>query len=392
MDADYYPKGELAELEKPDKLDWRRTMSFVYLHIGCLGLFFVGWSWTAVWFAAAAYVVRMFAVTGIYHRYFSHRTYKTSRFGQFLLAVMGNTAVQRGALWWASTHRHHHLHSDEEVDAHSPVQHGFLWSHIGWMTSCRNFPTNYGRIKDLARYPELVFLNRFDLLVPFALAGACFGLGAALNAIWPSLGTSGMQMLVWVFFVSTVFLLHGTLFINSLAHVYGSRRYNTTDDSRNSLFLALITLGEGWHNNHHHCMTTVRQGFYWWEIDITFYVLKMLSWTGFIWDLRPVPASAYEEAKAHAARPFELPATETAFSKLTHEAARLGGAAKHEASRLGEAAKHEASRIGGAAKHEAVRLGEAAKVEAAKLSEAAKARLDAAFPATLPDSGASAQS
>src|SRR3954471_24598583 len=248
LDADYYPNGPQAELDKPDVLDWRRAMSFVFIHGGCLAVFLVGWSWTAVWAAVAAYFVRMFAVTGIYHRYFSHRTYKTSRAGQLILAVLGNTAVQRGALWWAATHRHHHQHSDDEHDAHSPRQHGFLWSHIGWMTSARNFPTDYSRIKDLARFPELVFLNRFDLLVPALFGAACWGIGSALHAFRPELGVTGAQLFIWVFFISTTFLLHGTLFINSLAHVYGSRRYETTDTSRNSFLLALITLGEGWHN------------------------------------------------------------------------------------------------------------------------------------------------
>jgi stearoyl-CoA desaturase (delta-9 desaturase) len=257
---------------------------------------FTGWSWFAVGVAVFLYFIRMFAITGFYHRYFSHRTFRTSRFMQFLMAVLGNSSVQRGPLWWAATHRHHHQHSDQEEDVHSPTMRGFIWSHIGWMTSARNFPTNYKRVKDLARFPELVFLNRFDLLVPLLFALSMLGLGWAVGHFWPESGTSAGQMLVWGFFISTIFLLHGTLFINSLAHTFGRRRYETTDTSRNSLLLALITLGEGWHNNHHHSMTSVRQGFFWYEIDITFYILKMLSWTGLIWDLRPVPAAAYREA------------------------------------------------------------------------------------------------
>jgi stearoyl-CoA desaturase (delta-9 desaturase) len=166
------------------------------------------------------------------------------------------------------------------------------------MTSHRNFPTDYQRIKDLARFPELVFLNRFDLIVPAVFGVALLGFGSLLNHFWPQLGTSGWQMVVWGFFVSTIFLLHATLCINSLAHTVGSRRFDTDDDSRNSLFLALITLGEGWHNNHHRYMSSARQGFFWWEIDITYYVLKMLSWTGLIWDLRPVPASALGAERA----------------------------------------------------------------------------------------------
>jgi stearoyl-CoA desaturase (delta-9 desaturase) len=184
---------------------------------------------------------------------------------------------------------------------------GFVWSHIGWMTSSRNFPTDYNRVKDLAKFPELVLLNRFDLVVPFLYAMALLALGGLVGHFWPESGTSAGQLFVWGFFISTIFLLHATLCINSLAHTMGSRRFETEDTSRNSLFLALITLGEGWHNNHHHSMTSARQGFYWWEIDITYYILKMLSWLGLIWDLRPVPARAYEEAARNAPAPEPEP-------------------------------------------------------------------------------------
>jgi stearoyl-CoA desaturase (Delta-9 desaturase) len=297
FDSDYFPGGPEAARAKPDRFEWPRAIPFIFIHLGFIFLPFVGWSWTAVGVAAALYVLRMFAITGFYHRYFSHRTFQTSRFMQFVFAVWGNTAVQRGALWWAAVHRHHHKHSDDEHDAHSPRQHGFWWAHIGWMTTSKNFPTDYSTIKDLAKYPELVFLNRFDLIVPALFGAALWALGAVLNHFWPALGTSGAQMFVWGFFVSTSVLLHGTLFINSLAHVWGKKRFNTEDDSRNSLLLALITLGEGWHNNHHRYMASARQGFYWWELDITYYVLKAFSWCGLIWDLKPVPKSIYAEAE-----------------------------------------------------------------------------------------------
>ena len=298
FDADYFPEGAEAVRARPEQFERRRCVPFLFMHVGCIGLIWVGWSWTAVAVAVALYIVRMFAITGFYHRYFSHRTFRTSRFMQFVFAVWGNTAVQRGALWWAASHRHHHRHSDTDEDMHSARTKGFIWSHIGWMTSSRNFPTNYAVVRDLAQFPELVFLNRFDLIVPALLGLTLFGFGAALNHLFPGLGTSGGQIFVWGFFVSTVFLLHGTLFINSLAHVWGGRRFPTEDDSRNNLALALITLGEGWHNNHHRFMGTVRQGFYWWEIDITFYVLKVFSWLGLVWDLKPVPHSVYEEVRA----------------------------------------------------------------------------------------------
>jgi stearoyl-CoA desaturase (Delta-9 desaturase) len=281
---------------EPDRVDWMRCIPFIILHLGCLAVYWVGVSPIAVWSAVALYFIRMFAVTGIYHRYFSHKTYSTSRLGQFLLALFGSTTVQRGPLWWAYHHRHHHQHSDEAEDAHSPHVHGFWWSHIGWITSRRNFPTDYSKVKDLAKYPELVWLNRFDTIVPILFATAIWGLGSWLALHAPGLHTNGWQLLIWAFFISTTALFHGTSCINSMAHLMGRRRFETGDDSRNSWILAFITLGEGWHNNHHRYQSATRNGFYWWEIDITYYVLKVLSWTRLIYGLKPVPHSIMEEA------------------------------------------------------------------------------------------------
>jgi stearoyl-CoA desaturase (delta-9 desaturase) len=262
-----------------------------------LGVIWVGWSPMAVAVAVAMYALRMFAVTGVYHRYFSHRTFKTSRGGQLILALLASTATQRGPLWWAAHHRHHHLYSDQEQDAHSPRIHGFLWAHIGWITARRNFPTKLEYVRDLAKYPELRFLDRFDALVPVLTGTAIYSLGKALAIFAPGLHTSGMQMLIWGYFVSTVLLFHGTCTINSLTHQLGRRRFATDDDSRNSLLLALLTFGEGWHNNHHYFPASARQGFYWWEVDLTYYLLRALSWTGLIWDLKPVPHSILEAGR-----------------------------------------------------------------------------------------------
>lgn len=284
----------------PLSVDWVRIIPFIGMHVACLAVLWVGWSATAVVVAIALYMVRMFALTGAYHRYFSHRTYRTSRWFQFVLAALGNSAVQRGPLWWAAHHRHHHRHSDTEEDFHAPTIHGFWWSHMGWITSRKAFPTDMRAVPDLAKYPELVFLNRYDVVIPIFLAVALFALGAMLERFAPSLGTSGQQMLVWGFFVSTIVLFHGTCTINSLAHLMGRRRYATDDHSRNSFLLALITLGEGWHNNHHRYPGTVRQGFFWWEVDITYYVLWGLSKVGLIWDLSPVPSSALSTAAERA--------------------------------------------------------------------------------------------
>jgi stearoyl-CoA desaturase (delta-9 desaturase) len=272
-------------------VDWLRVIPFALLHLGCFAVIFVGWSPAAVAVAAALYFVRMFAVTGFYHRYFSHRTFRASRLAQAAFAVIGASAVQRGPLWWAAHHRHHHIHSDKPADVHSPRQHGFLWSHIGWITSRANFRSRLDRVPDLARFPELRFLDRFDTLVPFALAAALCVLGALLARVAPGLGTDGPQMLVWGFFISSTVLLHATLSINSLAHVIGKPRYPTGDDSKNSFALALLTLGEGWHNNHHHYPNATRQGFFWWEVDVTYYGLWVLERLGVIHELRPVPVA-----------------------------------------------------------------------------------------------------
>ena len=296
FDSDHTPDGPEKMRAEPDRVDWMRCIPFIILHAGCFGVIWVGWSPFVVGVAIALYFVRMFAVTGIYHRYFSHKTYSTSRGGQFFLALWGATAVQRGALWWAYHHRHHHQHSDDPEDAHSPHVHGFWWSHIGWITSRRNFPTDYSKVKDLAKFPELVLLNRFDTIIPILSAVAIFFTGQFLAHAAPALHTSGAQLLIWGFFISTTALFHGTSCINSMAHLMGRRRFDTGDDSRNSFILALITLGEGWHNNHHRYMSCTRQGFYWWELDLTYYGLKALSYTGLIRNLKPVPQSILDEA------------------------------------------------------------------------------------------------
>jgi stearoyl-CoA desaturase (delta-9 desaturase) len=279
-----------------DKIDWTRIIPFAALHLACFGVIWVGVSPIAVGMAVAMYLVRMFAITGIYHRYFSHKSYKTSRFVQFLFGVLGASAVQRGPIWWAAHHRHHHAFSDRPEDIHSPKQHGFWRSHMGWFLSHRGFAPDLKFVRDLTRFPELRFLDRFDIFVPVLMGVGMFFLGVVLEKTAPSLGTTGGQMLVWGFFISTIACYHGTYTINSLSHVFGRQRYRTGDTSRNNWFLALITLGEGWHNNHHYYPNSTRQGFYWYEIDITYYVLKTMSWVGLIWDLKPVPVEVRDHS------------------------------------------------------------------------------------------------
>jgi stearoyl-CoA desaturase (delta-9 desaturase) len=275
-----------------EKIDWVRVMPFVAMHLGCALVIWVGFSWAALGVAVGLYLLRMFVITGFYHRYFSHRTFKTSRWLQFAMGFVGCTAAQRGPMWWAGHHRHHHIHSEEPPDRHSPVQHGFLWSHMLWFLNKSSVVTPMEKVRDWGKFPELVFLDRFDWLPVILFGGAMWGLGWGLGWAFPGLHTSGWQMFVWAFFVSTVVVYHATYTINSLAHQFGSRRFATTDDSRNNFWLALLTLGEGWHNNHHHYPAAIQQGFYWWEIDITYYVLWMMKQVGLVWDLRHVPEEA----------------------------------------------------------------------------------------------------
>lgn len=282
--------GATADNESAShRIDWARLAPFIAIHLGCLGVFWVGWSPLAVLTAVGLYVVRMLAVTGFNHRYFSHRSFKTSRGVQFVFALIGASAVQRGPLWWAAHHRHHHSNSDQAGDSHSPHQDGFLWSHMGWFMSRKNFPTKIHLVPDLMKYPELRFLDRFDALVPVLLAMLLYAAGVTIGRYAPTLGVTGGQLLIWGFCISTVTLYHATFTINSLAHRLGTRRYATRDESRNNLGLAILTFGEGWHNNHHHYPGSVRQGFFWWEVDLTYYFLRLLGGLGLIWELRTVP-------------------------------------------------------------------------------------------------------
>lgn len=282
--------ANIAVDNNPEKIEFFRILPFILLHLACFTVFFVGVSATALIIAVLLYALRMFAITGFYHRYFAHKAFKTSRFVQFIFAFLAASSAQRGPLWWASHHRHHHANSDKPEDSHSPVQRGFFWSHISWFLTNKNFNSKNERVKDLLVYPELKFLDRFDVIAPLFLATSLYLFGVVLENYAPHLHTSGLQLLVWGFVISTIVLYHMTFTVNSLAHVWGKRRFNTSDQSRNNSLIALLTLGEGWHNNHHHFPSAARQGFYWWEIDLTYYGLKILSALGLIWDLRKVPA------------------------------------------------------------------------------------------------------
>jgi stearoyl-CoA desaturase (delta-9 desaturase) len=268
-------------LRNGERIRLLHALPFLSVHLACLAVFFVPFSWAWVAVAVELYAVRMFFVTAGYHRYFSHRSFKTSRIFQFILACLAMSSAQKGVLWWAAHHRWHHRYSDTDEDRHSPIRFGFWWSHVGWIISDTYDRTELQLIRDFAKYPELRFLDRFHLIPPVTFAVVLFLIGS-----WTGL--------VWGFFVSTVLLWHGSFTINSLAHLFGRRRYKTTDTSRNNWWLALLTLGEGWHNNHHYYMSSVRQGFFWWEVDFTYYGLKILSWMRIVWDLRVPPPHLLE--------------------------------------------------------------------------------------------------
>ena len=264
------------DAEHHDDIVYPSAIPFLLVHLATLGILWSGVTWPAVAICVGLYVGRMFAITAGFHRYFSHRSYDTSRVFQFVLAFVSQTSLQKGVLWWSAKHRHHHKHSDTVEDVHSPGLHGFLFAHVGWIFARRRGEADYEMVKDLAAYPELRWLERWRHMPGVVLAVVCF-----LVAGWPGLFVG--------FFLSTAVLYHGTFAINSLAHCFGRQRYLTGDDSRNNWWLALITLGEGWHNNHHYYQVSTRQGFRWWEVDVTYYVLKALSWVGIVWNLHTPP-------------------------------------------------------------------------------------------------------
>lgn len=279
-------------------LDKVKSILFIGIHVGCILIFFVPFSWKLVLVCLALYVIRMFGITGGYHRYFSHRTYRTSRWFQALMAFLGLTAAQKGPLWWASHHRRHHLHSDTEHDIHSVKQHGFWHAHVGWILDSGLEKVDYSNVKDLQKYPELVFFDKYYYIGPLTLAFLLVVVGYISVSLNPETVFTPLSLLAWGFFLSTTLLYHGTFFINSLCHMIGNQRFKTGDESRNSFLMAIVCLGEGWHNNHHYYPASERQGFYWWEIDPTHWGLKLLQKLGLVWDLKEPPKEIIEQGLA----------------------------------------------------------------------------------------------
>jgi len=279
-----------------DRVEWFRCVPYILIHLGALLVFFTPFAWPCIVVLGISYAARMFAITAFYHRYFSHRTFKTSRIVQFLGAFVACASGQRGPLWWAAHHRMHHRHSDTDKDSHSPHHKNFLWSHTLWFMTDYALPTFLKEIPDWVKFKELRFINRFDWIAVLALALGCYFLGEwSVFQAWTSL--DGLSMLGWGFFLPTVLLYHATFSVNSLTHMFGKKKYETGDESRNNWFVSIITFGEGWHNNHHFFPGSAHQGFTPWEIDPTYYCLKLLSLFGLVSNLRPVPAWVKNKAK-----------------------------------------------------------------------------------------------
>jgi stearoyl-CoA desaturase (Delta-9 desaturase) len=294
-------KKRTSAVVEHDDIMYPSAIPFVLVHLACIAVFWTGVTFQAVAICLLLYWLRIFGIGAGYHRYFSHRAYRTGRVFQFVLAILSQSSAQKSVLWWAAKHRHHHLYSDTAMDVHSPHQKGFFYSHLGWIFARVNDEADLTKVADFACYPELMWLHRHELVPPLLLALLSFVVGG-----WPGL--------VVGFFLSTVLVYHATFCINSLAHVHGRKRYVTGDDSRNNWLLAVFTMGEGWHNNHHAYQSRVRQGFQWWEIDATYYILKSLSLLGLVWDLKVPPAAVRRNEHRLGSRVVERAAARLAAS------------------------------------------------------------------------------
>ena len=272
-----------------EKLSLLVSLPFISVHIGALFALTISPSPFALFMVFLMYFIRMFGITAGFHRFFSHKTFKTSRAFQFILAYLATSSAQMGPIWWASHHRHHHKYTDEIEDPHTPTLKGFFWAHVGWIMSPSNVPTKEEYVGDLKRFPELKFLDKYHYLAPFSMAVSLFALGEYMALNHAQYGTNGIELLMWGFFVSTVILYHATFTVNSVCHVFGYRTYDTKDGSVNNWLVAILTLGEGWHNNHHAFPNSERQGHKWYQIDICHYILWSLSKIGIVWDIRDVP-------------------------------------------------------------------------------------------------------
>ncbi len=360
-------------------IDWLSTLPFALAHLACFAAIWTGVHAADVAVALALFWGRMFGITAGYHRYFAHRSYRTGRIFQFLLALLAQSSAQRGVLWWAATHRDHHKYSDTERDPHSPLKKGFWRSHLGWFFEKGASETDLERIPDFAKYPELVWLDRHPYLPAVALGTICWLVG-------------GWSMLVVGFFWSTVALWHATFSINSLAHVIGRRRYVTGDSSRNNWWLALLTMGEGWHNNHHYYPASVRQGFRSYELDVTWLILKALAAVGLVRDFALPPRAVVANTRRIPKRVLHQAAEELlARVRIDERLARLRAQLAQTGARIEEQAADWQVRLANSRRRLAIELGglrqrlQAAGLEQRAALEVRIARIEALLAARLPD-------
>jgi stearoyl-CoA desaturase (delta-9 desaturase) len=252
----------------------------VSMHLACFAVYFSGFSWPALWVALIMYVVKGMGVTTGYHRLLAHRSFKTNRIVQFLLTFAGGLAMQGGPLWWVAHHRSHHRDTDKIDDIHSPVTKGMWQSHMGWMMSNNAFHEQGSNARDLYNYPELKLLQRHYVWILIFQVFALYSLGYGWASWFPESGASGLQFLVWGFFVSTVFTWHVTFSVNSICHRWGARDYDAGDASTNNVVIGFLAFGEGWHNNHHFYPSSARHGLRWWQFDPTWILIRGLCLLG----------------------------------------------------------------------------------------------------------------
>ena len=257
-------------LPSRQKLNWLTTIVLILLHIGAVAALFM-FSWRV--FAASVFLYWMTVGLGIsmgYHRLHTHRSYQIPRFLEYFFAVCGSMTLEGGPIFWVATHRLHHQKSDLPGDPHSPRD-GAWWSHIGWILLGE---TNHNNTRVLSKYaPDLakdqfyVWLNNYHWVPLTILGGVLYAIG-------------GLPLFLWGGCLRVVVGLHSTWLVNSATHMWGRRRFETRDDSRNSWWVALLTFGEGWHNNHHAHPTSARHGLAWYEIDHSWILISIFKFFG----------------------------------------------------------------------------------------------------------------
>ncbi|MEO1430929.1 MAG: acyl-CoA desaturase [Cyanobacteria bacterium J06632_19] len=259
-------------------LNWLHISFFVGLHFGILlAPFPAFFNWKAVGVALFLYwFTGGLGITLGFHRLITHRSFKTPKWLEYFLAFCGTLACQGGPIAWVGMHRIHHLHSDQPLDPHDSNK-GFFWSHIGWMFYHSPAFDDVPRFtKDIKDDPFYIFLEKNMLLIQIALGVLLLALG-------------GWSFVVWGVFVRLIFVWHCTWFVNSATHKFGYQTYDAKDHSKNCWWVALLTYGEGWHNNHHAFQYSARHGLQWWEIDLTWMTIQLLQFLGLATNVKLAP-------------------------------------------------------------------------------------------------------